>query len=80
MSAGEGFFIGVAISSALWVLFVRRWDASVDRDIEARRMALSRERTRRIFDRHAKTNVGDARVVGLRDEAAAVRDPEWREP
>lgn len=46
-----GFFIGIVVASAGW-LVAHRWQlARIDLDIEARKDALDAERVRRILDR-----------------------------
>jgi hypothetical protein len=69
MSGGEGFALGFVVATIVWFVELRRQDARINRDIEARLLALDKELVRRIFDARKVKDYGDV------DRAA--RAPEW---
>jgi hypothetical protein len=74
------FFVGSLFGFVLAFVAIRFNDRRVDRDIEARLMALDRERIRRIFRRHVTPcHRCSGRGFDAFNEEAAVRDPEWAE-
>jgi hypothetical protein len=72
------FFLGSIVGFVAAIVCVLAYDRRVDRDIEARLMALDKERVRRVFARHANPcDRCGGRGFSSFDEAAAVRDTEW---
>ncbi len=77
MNAEAAFYLGVIAASVVWFVLLRRQDRRIDRDIEARLMALDRERIWRIFGRHTQRCACGRSIMVSLDEDAAVRDAEW---